>query len=92
MGIVKKPSIKDYWCSTGYFKNYIIPSIMTRDRFEQINSGLQFSDENFSNQKNRLHKFLCSINERFRNFIKIPKNLTIDESLLLWKGRLSFKI
>ena len=49
------------------------------------------NDENNSNKLHKILPIVRHMQERFRQLFKPFQNLCVDESLLLWKGRLSFK-
>ena len=98
MGIIFKPSIRMYWSMDTIYSTPIFGQVMKRDRFELIMKFLHFNnnatydpaDEN----RDRLHKvrpLLDSLRERCRKVYYPGKNLSVDESLVLFKGRLHFK-
>lgn len=66
---------------------------MSRNRFRDLMRCLHFcNNENPSNDRMRKIKNpLLHCRNKFKNCITPYQNLCIDESLLLWKGRLSFK-
>jgi len=71
---------------------------MIRDRFKLILKFLHFNDNTTYNaedpDRDRLHKvrpFLDMLRDRFRNVYYPGKNLTVDESLVLFKGKLHFR-
>jgi hypothetical protein len=68
--------------------------IFSRDRFISILKFLHFNDNHQQQAGDRLHKIkpiLDNLRKNFKLCIKPYKNLCIDESLMLWKGRLNFK-
>ena len=73
----------------------IFSQVMKRDRFELIVKFLLFNDnstyDSTDADRDRLHKvrplMIDGLRERWRKF----KNLSVDESLVLFKGRLHFK-
>ena len=71
---------------------------LARNRFQSIldflhfndNSGYQPSDP----QRDRLYKIRPVVEDpvnKFKTVYKPEKHISIDEELLLWKGRLGFK-
>ena len=98
MGIVRMPSLRDYYKNDMYnmtfFKNN-----MSQRRFELILQCLHFSnnDESVDNSKPyeyNLRKFYSLLNillQNIRDAYVPEKNLALDESMLLWRGRLSFR-
>lgn len=68
--------------------------LFSRDRFMMLLKYLHFSNKSNQVKGDRFHKIKPVINElrtKFKLLIIPYKNLCIDESLVLWKGRLSFK-
>lgn len=67
---------------------------MSRDRYFQILSMLHLCNNNDQVRGDRLFKLKMVTNEVQKNFrdAMLPfSDIVIDESLVLWKGRLSFK-
>ena len=71
---------------------------MSRDRFKLILKFLHFNDNSTYDpndpDRDRLHKvrpFLDLIRNRFQRVYKPGKNLSVDESLILFKGRIHFR-
>lgn len=65
---------------------------MSRNRFLLILRTMQF--ENLEREDNRLAKIsplFLFFNNRMREIYNPPQNLCIDESLVLWRGRLIFR-
>ena len=67
-----------------------------RDRFEIISRFLHFIDNESlatydgSPKLFKIYPLLCHLNSKFQEFYLPKQNIAIDESLTLWKGRLSF--
>lgn len=90
----KKLQIQDYWSTNEYLHQNIFGRLMSRDRYLLLLRLIHFCDNNQQIHGERLYKIQMVISEVKKNFqdALIPfSNLAIDESLLLWKGRLSFK-
>ena len=97
MGIIKKPQLTDYWSTddllcTPFFHSEFS---LTRDRFLLILHFVRFANyENLGSEENCLRKiqpFVDIILSICSNVYKPSQNVTVDESLLLYKGRLYFK-
>ena len=95
-GITRLPRLAMYW-ETGHpltgtpgFSN-----VMSRDRFLQLLRYLHANDESLGNADNdKLYKvrdFTNRINRNFSNNYSMGCNISIDESLIPFKGRLGFK-
>lgn len=97
MGVVKKPQLTDYWSTDDLLCTPLFHSelSLTRDRFLLILHFIRFANyENLGCEENCLRKiqpFVDIILSICKNVYKPSQNLTVDESLLLYKGRLFFK-
>lgn len=94
MGINKKPEMKQYWSRDEILKQPLIPKLMSQDRYFEILKNLHFSDNQTQMQGDRIFKLrkiweICT--SKFQDLIVPNKCLSIDESLVLHKGRLYFK-
>lgn len=93
MPLVKKNRIKDYWSKDSIIATPIFGQVMTRDRYIFLLRFLHFAD-NVNVNKDRLFKIRCVADQfktTFKNMLYPFQNLVIDEGLLLFKGRLSFR-
>lgn len=99
MGINELPRYKDYWSKDRFIGNEGIKSVMTSKRYEKITEYFHVSDRATERGRNddgydKLCKVRPVINmakERFSNSYKPHKHITIDEAMIKWTGRLSFK-
>ena len=98
MGVVQKPQLHLYWSQDPLFKASIFNVVMPRNQFQAITFFLHFADNSDYdvNDPNldRLYKVRAVIEyivDRFRSVYVPNEFVYIDEELLLWKGRLSFK-
>jgi len=97
-GMVRKGSLSSYWSIEELISTPLFSKVMTRDRFLLIMRFLHFNNNDDYNpddeDRDRLHKirpFLDMARDRFRKVYQPGKNLSVDESLILFKGRLKFK-
>ncbi|XP_050509345.1 piggyBac transposable element-derived protein 4-like [Diabrotica virgifera virgifera] len=91
---VKKLRLSEYWSTNTLLSTPAFSELMSRDRFFLILRMLHFSDNNLPKNGDSLVKIRAVIDhvrDAFRNAVKPHKELCIDESLLLFKGRLFFK-
>lgn len=89
----KKVRIEDYWSNDPLHKNSI-PELMSRDRFLNILRLLHFSDNTQPGVHGKLTKIKPVLDIFRKTFSSsfIPfRNLCVDESLMLFKGRLGFR-
>lgn len=93
MGNIKMPSIKSYWSKNIIYQHPLFSKVMSRNRFEMILRCMCFYDET-DDTSSRLHKIsnvLDHLIERIRNTYQPGENLSLDEALLLFRGRLCFR-
>ena len=100
MGLVYKPKIWMYWSKDTMYNTPFFNQLMTRTRFQLINKFLHFQNNEEPNynandqQRDRLHKIrdiMEMLRNKFRTVYYPSENVTVDESLILFKGRLHFK-
>ena len=99
MGIVKKPTIATYWAEETTLNTPIFSVVMTRNRYQLLLRFLHFNGNDQapaadSDNAHRLYKIRPVIDhlfEKFKTNYCVNGDISIDESLLLWKGRLIFK-
>ncbi|CAF1401911.1 unnamed protein product [Adineta ricciae] len=94
MSYTKKNRIKDFWSTDSLISTPIFGELFTRNRYLSILRYLHFNDNTCSTLGDRLFKLkpiLLNLKEKFSKSMYPYKNLVIDESLMLWRGRLMFK-
>lgn len=93
MGHVVKGQLKDYWSKDPLLYTPLFSEKLSRNRYLQILRYLHFSDNNeVSNHPlKKIKPVIDHLKNKFSNTIIAGKRLCIDESLVLWKGRLKFK-
>ncbi|XP_050516199.1 piggyBac transposable element-derived protein 3-like [Diabrotica virgifera virgifera] len=96
MGHYKLPNWRHYWSNSEDLKTAIVPAAMSRDRFDAILSNLHINDNtNINTQtQDKLYKIrpmIDKLNENFSRYYKGTRELSVDESIILFKGRSSLK-
>lgn len=99
MGINVKPDIKSYWSTDILIETPFFGKTMKRDRFMQILRYLHFSDSDLAPQPGDANfTILYKVNAIMSKFVDkmvdqyVPKRqLSVDEVMVPFKGRLSFK-
>lgn len=98
-GINPLPSYRDYWSSRVELRNNYISGLMPRARFDWLLGNFHGND-NMSQPKrgepqfDKLYKirpFLETLNHSFKKYYAPSENISIDESIILFKGRSSLK-
>ncbi|GFW33581.1 chromatin-remodeling ATPase INO80 [Trichonephila clavipes] len=97
-GIVKKPTNEKYWSKRHSISTPFFSKVMSYRRFNLIYRFLHFSDnETFVTETHECPKLskiwpvLKYLTIRFKEVVKPDRDVTIDESLMLFKGRLGWK-
>lgn len=96
MGLNKKPELHQYWSTDAF---YCVPYFqqqhaLSRDRFKQLLSCLRFydcRDELTADPLRKVRPFLKLLQQACSNTYRPGEELSADESLLLYKGKLLFK-
>jgi len=95
-GIVQKPKLKLYCSMKGIFQTPIFPQTMSRNRFQLIQRYLHFNNNNAAGtNKDRLYKIhiiLDIVVNNFRTNYIPDREISLDEGMLGWRGRLRFRV
>lgn len=94
MGTIKINRINDYWKKHYMFNLQCFSSFMSRNRFLLILRALQFEDTESQEPRTQLGKIMPLINffnNKMEEIYYPPRELSIDESMVLWRGRLKFR-
>ncbi|XP_052351639.1 piggyBac transposable element-derived protein 4-like [Oncorhynchus keta] len=94
MGIVKKNSLREYWSTDPMFATPFFASLFSQDRFLVLLRCLHFVNNATAILSDLLYKIrnvLISLTSAFGRVFVPYKDVCIDESLMLWKGRLAFR-
>lgn len=93
MGLVSLPSYKKYWSTDVLYKNENFATTMSRERFESILRFFNFGEKpKFDGDRlSKIRMIMDHFNETMLRLITPDKNLSIDESMMLWRGRLVFR-
>lgn len=88
MAFIAKPALKDYWSTNPVIETPFFAKVCSRDRFLQILYAQHFVD---NANLDKIRPILSSIKESFGRSLYPFEDLAINESHILWKGRLVFK-
>jgi hypothetical protein len=100
MGIAYKPRVHMYWSTDELLSTPIFGQVIPRDRFQILLRFFHFADNEDPNYDardpnwDRLHKVrpvIDMVRARFTQVYSPGKNLSVDESLVLYKRRLAFR-
>lgn len=91
---VRKLTLNKYWSKDTLLATPVFGKIMSRDRYLILLRMLHFCNNDVAHDGDRLIKIRRIVDDIRKIFMTYPspyENLCIDESLLLFKGRLFFK-
>jgi hypothetical protein len=95
IGIVRLPKLADYWKTTRLYKQDFYRGVMARDRFQNVLRFWYYGEEDDESGEQARDVKVASMIERFNTVMRmiyVPRQqLSLDESLLAWRGRLSFR-
>lgn len=98
MGLIYKPRLHMYWSGDEILRTPVFGQVMSRDRFLLILRFLHFNDNDLYDakdpQRDRLHKIrpiVDMIKVNCSSVLSPGPDLCVDESLVLFKGRVAFK-
>jgi len=95
-GIVRKPKLELCWSMRGIFRTPIFPQTMSRNRFQLIQRYLHFSDNNAAGTNEdclyKIRTILDIVVNNFRTNYVPDREISLDEGMLGWRGRLRFHV
>jgi len=93
MPLVSKPKMKDYWSNKALTETPGLKQILPRDEFLQIKRYVQFYNSQGYDKNDTFYKVRPLIQEILLNTNALyapPKCLTLDETMIAFKGRCKF--
>lgn len=98
MGIVNMPDMQQYWSTSWPFTSTNFSSIMSRDRFLLLLKFLHLADNTRMAAKGqrgydtlfKVRHLLTTLIARYKDSYRMKKEVSVDESIIAYKGRLSF--
>lgn len=91
MGFIKMNRICDYWKKDLFFNQAVFTKCMTRNRFLNILRMLCVHVGQTMSSYAKVKSIIDFFNNRISEIYYPTKNITIDESMMLWRGRLGFR-
>jgi len=94
MGIHDLPEYRDYWSSDTALNVAYVSSKMSPHRYEKLCEYFHCSDPNNADPEDKLNKvrpLLDVVGEHFSEFVKPGCTLSVDEAMIKFDGRLSWK-
>lgn len=95
MGFVKKPSVAQYWSTNELISTPLFGKVMSRNRYQELMRYLHFADNtdnsNSDDKLKKLRPYYDAVVTSFSQALLPGEHISIDESLIRFFGRLSFK-
>ncbi|XP_015437624.1 PREDICTED: piggyBac transposable element-derived protein 4-like [Dufourea novaeangliae] len=94
MGIVQLPKTSMYWSTDPLYNFPLVRQAMNRKKFLEVQKYLHLSDidnEDNNDKACKIRPVIDMLVQRFQKAYRPGQYVVVDESLMLWKGRLSFK-
>lgn len=91
---VKKPKIQMNWSNRVIIKTPIFRKTMPLKKFLQITRFFHFVNNDTTDEMDKLHKVKPVVNyfnKKFKEVYVMEENITIDKSLMKFKGRMFYK-
>ncbi|CAF1325070.1 unnamed protein product [Adineta steineri] len=91
-GIIRKPELRMYFTTDELLATPIFSKIITADRFQILLRMLHFeNDQGPDNSLKKIWPVVEALRNSFKKLYRPGRFLNVDESLHLYKGRLSWK-
>jgi hypothetical protein len=89
MGITRYPELSLHWKRDGLYNSEFIRSVMSRDAFDHIKKALHISDPHCedSSPYSKLEPFYSMLQNQCRKIYLPDQFLSLDESMIKYKGR-----
>ena len=99
MGLVKLPSISEYWKRDEVFHYSPVADRISRDRFFEIHRFLHFTNNESQpgpgtpgyDKLGKVRPILTELSKRFVSIYRVGRDISIDEAMVPFKGRSSLK-
>ncbi|XP_065672174.1 piggyBac transposable element-derived protein 4-like [Hydra vulgaris] len=88
---VKMPSLEHYWSKNSLYRVPLFSRIMPRNKFQLMLRFWHFINNEGSGHVFKIIGLLDHLNNTMGNIYCPNNNISIDESMMLWKGCLVFK-
>ena len=91
MRMLNLPRLSDYWSTDPLFKTYTWRKTMSRNIFFLLLCLWHFGIPCANERLSKIAFFMNHLNETMKRIYRPSENLSLDESMVLWRGRLIFR-
>lgn len=91
MGMVQLTDIKDYWSTHLTLNLPFFRTVFPRDRFLGIYWMLHVGEIPSTTKRSKIQPFLDLLLPLFRSYVTPSRELSIDESMIAFRGRVGFR-
>lgn len=91
MGLIQLSDIKDYWSTHLTLNIPFFRKVFSRDRFLQIYWMLHVGETSTPTKRSKIQPFLDLLLPLFRAYLTPSRELSIDESMIAFRGRVAFR-
>ena len=91
MGMLNLPRLSDYWSTDPLFKTYTWRKTMSRNIYFLLLHLWHFGIPCANERLSKIAFFMNHLNETMKRIYRPSENLSLDESMVLWRGRLIFR-
>ncbi|XP_052010817.1 piggyBac transposable element-derived protein 4-like isoform X1 [Xyrauchen texanus] len=94
MGMVKKSSLRDYWSTEPMLQTPFFGTLFSQDRFLLLLRCLNFANSTKADVDDPLfviRRIFTEITSSFRSVFVPYRDLSVDQSMMNWKGRLALR-
>ncbi|XP_046684986.1 piggyBac transposable element-derived protein 4-like [Homalodisca vitripennis] len=92
-GTIRLNRLQDYWKTDKLFSLQVFRHVMSRDRFLNILRCLYFHNPNHQEETSmdKIKFVVGHFNNKMNDIYYPQKELSLDEAMILWRGRLHFR-
>ncbi|XP_055958740.1 piggyBac transposable element-derived protein 4-like [Patella vulgata] len=92
MGVIRLPSITDYWSSNNVLCIPFFREVISRDKFWNLHVADPLPDNvSYPSKSYKIQWLLDHVNMRSQELYEMGQNIAVDETMVKFKGRIGFR-
>lgn len=94
MGLCKMPRIECHWRSDALYNCPLCPNIMRKNEFMRLHKFFHAADNRNDTKQDKLFKIREVLNlllKRYKKYYDLGKQITIDEKMIKFTGKITFR-